>query len=244
MKRFYLLLVALMGTYAVQAQGTIGYFKSGLTIATQKWNGIDNTLPLLANNTAIGLEFLGNQNSEKRFTSSFGIQLGYHQKGNAVRVRYMNPSNPNDFLRSKTQNQFHNASLFLFGKGTAQMGTNTSWYYLMGLRLDYTFKYAMYMNNIDNYVNKFNYGVSLGAGFNYNIPNTRLGIFVEAMISPDLSRQVYVPAGIPVQYQINGVTTPYPSQEMKVHNLVFELTVGFRLLPRVYEEVLDEEDIY
>lgn len=241
MKRIYLLLIALMGAYYAQAQGTIFYAKGGLTIATQKWNGVDGNQPLLASNIALGLEF-PNANTDKKLRSSFGIQLGYHPKGNATRVRYQSVSNPNDFERGKLKNQFHNIGLLLFGKGTGEVGTNMEAYYLLGLRLDYTYKFDMYMNNIDNYVKKFNYGVTLGGGFNYNIPNTRLGIFIEATVSPDISKQVYIPAGIPVQYTMNGVTNSYPSQEMKVHNLVFELTLGFKLLPKVYEEVSEDFD--
>lgn len=241
MKRIYLLLIALMSAYYVQAQGTIFYAKGGLTIATQKWNGVDGSQPLFAPTVALGLEF-PSVDTGKKLRSSFGIQLGYHQKGNSVRVRYQSISNPNEFMRGRLKNQFHNAGLLLFAKGTGKISESTSAYYLLGLRLDYTYKFDMYMNNISNYVKKFNYGVSIGGGFNYDIPNTRLGLFVEATIAPDISRQVYVPAGIPVQYQINGVTSSYPSQEMKVNNLVFELTIGFRILPKVYEDISEDVD--
>lgn len=240
------LALGLLLASSVFAQGTAIVIKGGPTVATQRWNGADASLALLSYHGTIGVEFLGGWRAGRRDTSSrnvqtsFGLQGGYHIKGNAVRVRYQDPANPNNFVRDQLKNEFHTASLLLYAKGSRLTAPQSEIYYLMALRLDYTVKYNMLTQGLDNYVNKLNYGVTLGGGYTYYVPNSRLGIFIEASISPDISRQVYVPAGIPIVYQIDGQTYSYPSQEMKIHNLIFEVSLGFKLMPPVYEEVETE----
>jgi Fe-S cluster assembly iron-binding protein IscA len=247
----YILIFAAFGlTLQLQAQGTAFIFKGGLTVGTQRWNGADASRALFSYHGAAAAEFLGgwktakNSNTDvKNSQTSFGIQAGFHRKGNAIRVRFQDPQDPNRFVRYTLKNQFDNVSVVLYAKGARLIAAQSEVYYLLGLRLDYTVQYSMLMQGYDNYVNKFNYGVTLGGGYTYYIPKTRLGLFVEASISPDISRQIYVPAGIPVQYQIDGITYSYPSQELKVNNLIFEISVGLKLLPPVYEATPDDIDI-
>jgi hypothetical protein len=243
MKTICLFLFAAISALQIHAQGTAFLMKGGMTIGTQRWNGTDGSLALLAYHGTAAAEFLGGWKGEgaKLRQSSFGLQGGYHLKGSAVRVRFIDPANPDNVVRDQLRNEFHNASALLYAKGAYKTNAQSEVYYLMGLRVDYTFKYAMLMQGIDRYVNKFNYGVTLGGGFTYYIPNSRLGVFIEASISPDISRQIFVPAGIPVVYQIDGNTYSYPSQELKIHNLIFEVSLGFKLLPPVY--VADPEDV-
>lgn len=248
LNKYFLFALTFLLISQLQAQGTAFVFKGGLTVGTQRWNGVDASRALFSYHGAAAAEFLGgwkaSKNSEvANSQTSFGIQAGYHRKGNAIRVRFQDPAAPDNVVRYTLKNEFNSASVLLYAKGARLTNAQSEVYYLLGLRLDYTINYSMLTQGYDNYVNKFNYGVTLGGGYTYYIPNTRLGLFVEASISPDISRQIYVPAGIPVQYQIDGITYSYPSEELKVHNLILELSLGLKLLPPVYEATPDDIDI-
>ncbi len=229
---------------STMAQGGMAWgAKGGFTIATQRWNGADAQQALPSYHGAAFVEWLGawkGRDSIRQKRSSFGLELGYHRKGNGVRVQYINANGNN--VRTLLTNEFHNVSLVLFGKGNYRTGRNTEVYYTLGIRADYTAKFSILATSYAPYVNSFNYGATLGGGYVYQFNNSPIALFIEASISPDISRQIYVPAGIPTVYQVNGSTYQYPSTEQKVNNLIGEISVGIKFLPRPTENLpIDEE---
>jgi hypothetical protein len=213
------------------AFGNGGYafgLKGGSTIATQTWNGFQLNA-LFSYHTDLFVEVLGpwkDKNGSGKFQrSSFTAQLGYHLKGSTFRNVFVYA--PNGQYVKVPSNDFHNLSLTLLGKGAFKTNEISNAYYAFGLRLDYTVSFQLLQQSTFG-VNRFNYGVWLGGGYEWQIKNGPWALFIEANISPDLSRQVFIPAGLPSQYRdANG--NNLPTTEQKVVNLVFELSAGIKL---------------
>jgi hypothetical protein len=115
-------------------------------------------------------------------------------------------------------------------------------YYLVGLRGDYTlstnldeYKEANEFNGglfyPDNaFVRKWNYGVALGGGFEFNFGEL-VGALLEFTVNPDFSFQYKQPA-------IPNVRDPYTGQnrtipERTIRNIAIEVSAGIRLLRKV-----------
>jgi hypothetical protein len=211
--------------------GSGGYafgIKGGPTVATQTWNGFQLNA-LFSYHTDLFAEVLGSwkdKNGTGKFQrSSFVAQLGYHRKGSAFRNVFV--YGPNGGFVIVPSNEFHNLSLTLMGKGAFKTNETSNVYYALGLRLDYTITYQLLQQTTFG-VNRFNYGVWLGGGYEWQLGKGPWAVFVEANISPDLSRQVFIPGGLPSQYRdANG--NYLPTTEQKVVNLVFELSAGVKL---------------
>jgi hypothetical protein len=205
--------------------GTLYGLKGGLTVGTQRWNNFDRQA-LFSYHGAFSLESAGEWRENKSRTL-FGMQLGYHRRGSAVRVQYADPSNPQNVIRDVLPYPFHNLSLVVSGKGQHLLSPTMLGQYNLGLRLDYTVAYSNPFMDFDRFVNKFNYGLWLGGGLQWALGKAPLNLLLEVNISPDISRQIYVPPGIPIQYvDWSGNVQRFPSQEQKVMNMCFEVSVG------------------
>ncbi|MEZ4987873.1 MAG: hypothetical protein R2795_23065 [Saprospiraceae bacterium] len=133
---FALLAVALP---ALQAQGTFYGIKGGMT---QQWNTFDRA-PLIGYHGILSVE--GVASSQSR--STVFMQVGYHQKGSAIRrTLWGNPFNANVSSVPPQKFEFYNLSLSLgMKKYMAQLGAADS-YFLFGVRGDYTID-----TNLDEY---------------------------------------------------------------------------------------------
>ena len=241
MKVKYLLPTALFALTISQlcAQGTAYSFKGGLTLGVQKWNGFDQD-PLFKYHGAISAESLDE-------TSLFSVfaQAGYHVKGSALRSGSFLDQNGNFYRLPAQEFLFKNISLILGGKRKYDLTDAMRGYYLFGLRGDYTlgtnldeYEAANEYNGglyypIDGFVKKWNYGVTLGGGFEFSLGDL-VGALLEFTVNPDFSYQYKQPA-------IPNVRDPYSGQnrtipERTIRNVTFEITAGFRLL-RVVEYV-------
>lgn len=235
MKGFLTIVFAVLISFTSQSQDFAFGLKGGLLIGAQKWNSYERD-PLIAYH---GIAFI--ESAEE--TNSFSVlaQLGYHQKGSAIRGRnFFNPIN-GEFTRPPAQEFiFHNLSLTVGGKQKLDFAGNAKVYYLFGIRGDYTLT-----TNLDEYeeinqysgffpfpqfVQNWNYGVTVGGGLEFPFTDL-IGAMVEFTINPDFSAQYKQP-------QINNITDPFSGQnrsigERTIRNLTFEITVGFRFLRRV-----------
>ena len=164
-------------------------------------------------------------------------QVGFHVKGSAVRYR-------NIFLNGNLSNQrtdryeYYNTSLTLGGKQKFDLNESFKYYYLFGIRGDYTLG-----TNLDDYadrnsgfypdngfVRKWNYGVTIGGGFEFPFSDFISGL-LEFSFNPDFS----------LQYRQPALTVPDPFNpgnsrrigEAEVVNRTFEVTLGIRFLRRV-----------
>lgn len=200
--------------------------KGGATVATQTWNGFQrNALFSYHADAFVEMPGTWKQKNGNLQRSSFLTQLGYHRKGSAFRnVFYYSNNNSRVIV---PPNEFHNLSLTIIGKGNYLIQEKSLAYYGFGLRLDYTIDYQLLQNSTFG-VNRFNYGVWIGGGYEWVLGKGPWALFLEANISPDISRQVFIPGGLPSQYT-DASGNPLRTTEQKVYNLIFELSLGFKI---------------
>lgn len=242
MKRIILslLILAALGAQG-QAQGFAFGVKGGLTIGVQQWEGLEQD-PLLKYHGITFIESITEGNA-------FGVfaQLGYHQKGSAIRNQFFrNIFNNLPSRQPAREFIFENISLtagakqkFPFGEGESKV------YYALGIRLDYTMDtnldqytdfnesnpgYAIFPIDDTQFIREINYGITLGGGI--EIPFSELvGTLIEFSVNPDFSYQYEQPEIPNVRDPVTGNSRVIPQR--RIRNLTFELTVGFRFLRKV-----------
>lgn len=200
--------------------------KGAISFNVQNWDGFERD-PYFSINGDIYIE------SEDEFSrSSLYAQIGLHTRGSSTRVNFLGGN-------AATQSfQFDN---LVFEAGAKQKLTdqiNKGPYYLLAARAEYTlstnlseyvqFQSAFYP--IDDFVRKFNYGVTVGGGWEFEFSEL-IGGLIELTVNPDLSNQ-YEQQAIPnVINPFNGQQITLP--ERKVRNLTFEIKFGLRFMRKV-----------
>jgi hypothetical protein len=141
--------------------------------------------------------------------------------------------------------EFRNISLTLGAKQEIGANIGSKLYYLLGVRGDYTLNTNLEeasTNNgglflgilpFDGFVTKFNYGVTLGGGIQFDFSDY-VATFLELTVNPDFSKQYRQPA-------IPNVRNPNPNSsnslitipERQISNTTIELTLGFRFLHKI-----------
>lgn len=210
---------------SVNAQYSIWSFRAGPSLAFQRWNGLGSTQPLIGYHGIIGME-----SYEPGKASSFYGELGYHQRGSSKYVPAYQSNAGINYNSYTIRNVFHNVGLALGGRKS--FGPNNKFFYNLALRGEYTIKAQLsdvYVG-FSEFVRKFNYGVDIGAGYNFPI-GYHMG-FVQIQLQPDLSKQIWSTRYSGYDYQGNPVTYP----EQKVINYTFELSLGFRLFGNLIPE--------
>ncbi len=204
-------------------QGYVFGPKIGPTIGLQQWNSLERD-PLLSWHGALFIE-----SYDEDSPSSLYAQLGYHNRGSAIRAF--------DFFTGSNFSSsfvFKNISL---GVGAKRLIGDGNWkpYYHFGLRLEYTvdtnldeyeeFNQFLFYP-IDIFVNKWNYGLSFGGGFQTQIAEL-IGAAFEFTISPDVSLQYEQMAlSTPIQFP-NGQVSSLGARNIR--NLTFEASLVLRL---------------
>jgi len=234
-----ILITLLLGCIAAisQAQTPTTFFwgaKGGFTLANQKWNASQSRV-LPTYHAATFVEFMGPWNNGKNETGiqkrfGFMTSLGYHRRGRAITFR----SGGNSFSASDV---FHNVSLLFAGKGYFQLNKQWAAYYGLGLRIDYTAAWRLELASVwhDPYVNRINYGVWLGGGIEFQLAKT--SAFLELSISPDASRQVFMPPGIFLNFT-DAFGNQLQTREERVYNFALEISLGFKIGRNEPEPVL------
>lgn len=232
--------ISLVCIFSLTAQGGSAFgVKGGLSVGFQNWNDFQQD-PLFAYHGAIYTETYG---EEEPF--AIYAQIGYHVRGSAIRNRnFVSLTTGQPFRLNTRAFQFNNISLQLGGKRKYPFGTGFNQvYYLLGLRGEYTIS-----TNLEEYqdfnernpaysiypfpegVQRFNYGVSVGGGYEFMFQEL-VGGFVELSVHPDFSRQYEQPP-------VSNVLDPYTGQsrtipERIIRNVSFEVSVGIRLIRKV-----------
>lgn len=235
MKFLYIIASLLIGTSPVFAQtdeepqeeeptSTLSVywgFKGGLTMATQKWNNFQRR-SLFAYHAGAVLELLGRWSTangpRRRF--GVGIGLGYHQRGSAYRVNNAIANQP------RPRDVFHNIGLLISGLGQFQVGQRWLMYYGLGLRAEFTPVWSIVNPSYDPYVRRLNYGVWFAVGAQFMLGKTSL--FLELSLAPDVSRQVFVPQGVPLNIIDPFTGLNVVSTGEKVNNLSLEVSLGVK----------------
>ena len=247
MKKYLLLFISLFFFMTNgQAQGFAWGVKSGLSLGFQKWNNSERD-PLFTYHAAAFIETLSEEN---RFT--LFAQGGYHKRGSAIRIRSFVTVDPftgmeREFRGRTTKYEFNNLSIAIGAKQKYDFGVSNKFYYLIGLRADYTIN-----TNLDEFeeialltngfyplqigVNEFNYGAVFGGGAEFALSDL-ISVVVELTINPDISRQYFQP---PVPNAYDPFTMQNRSlPEQSIRNNTVELSVGFRFV-RSVEYVEDD----
>jgi len=202
-------------------QGTFYGVKVGVSGNNQNWSqGVQSNLlftPLID---------LYAETYNRGYASRLYSQLGFHQRGSSLGL-----SSFNNFASYK----FSNVALELGGKRLAFDKEQWDGWYLLGLRAEYTL-----FNNLDQsttgafnvvleeFVNNFNYGVSIGFSTEYDMGNYQF-FFAEIVFSPDLSAQYDQTQEIRFVDPINP-TQNRIIQPQQVRNFALELKVGYKWL--------------
>lgn len=239
-------LVALLTT-DLQAQSYAFGLKGGLTVGIQQWNNSFSSREALYRYH--GLAFI--ESAEEEAPWGLFAQGGYNIKGSALRFRRQTFTDTDGRIREfgglTIPFEFRNLTLTLGAKQKFDLGlSGNKWYYSLGVRADYTIStklrpdgveeddpYAIYYP-IEGFVNKFNYGVSVGGGI--ELPFSEfVGMVVELTVNPDFSKQYNQPridnVINPSPYIIPGQNTFIP--ERSISNTTVELTLGFRFLHKI-----------
>lgn len=241
MKRIFALTVFMAFAGLMMAQG--GYYfgvKGGLSVGFQNWNGFEQD-PLLKYHGDFYIESRSENNNFAVFA-----QLGYHVKGSAIRNRlYINTFTGNYTRPPAREFLFNNAVLGGGMKQKFDFGVSSKFFYMLGVRLDYTIStnlgeytdfntanpsYAIYPFDDPLFIRDINYGVIAGGGLEFEISDY-FGLMLEITYNPDFSNQYMQPA-------IPNVRNPYTGEqrtipERKIRNQTFEITVGLRFLREV-----------
>ena len=134
-------------------------------------------------------------------------------------------------------------ALTVGAKRRISMGTFKP-FYSVGIRGEYTLRTnldefrlqnstAISTYPINEFVRKFNYGIYVGGGVEYEIREL-IGAVVEISVNPDLSRQYFQPP-------LTGVINPNPFNgqsvvdlaQREIRNVTLEVTLGLRFLRKV-----------
>jgi hypothetical protein len=212
--------------------------KGGLSVGLQNWGGFEQD-PLLKYHGIFFVESAPEGNAFALFA-----QAGYHVRGSAIRNQFANNIINNQVTRVPPREfQFRNISLTLGAKQKYNLGaSNFKTYYLFGIRGDYTVntnleqyeffaqQFGTLIYPIDAFVQKFNYGATLGGGVEFPFAELVSGL-LELTINPDFSNQYRQP-------QIAGVYDPFSGNnrtisERLIKNVTIELTLGLRFLHKI-----------
>lgn len=199
----------------------------------QQWSGFEQD-PLLKYH---GIAFIESYNPDEPF--AVFAQAGFHQKGSAIRNRNAFDNFGNIFRAPSREFIFNNLSLTLGAKQKFPLSGLTQWYWLFGVRGDYTIDtnldqytdinlsvgYPLYPLDAKELIREFNYGIAFGAGLDFPLAEL-VGVLVEFTVNPDLSYQYIQPSFLGK----NSQGSPIEIGERRIRNLTFEVTLGFRFL--------------
>lgn len=237
-----LCVVASIAFYTAHGQSYAFGLKGGLTIGTQKWDNSFQRDPLFRQHVIAFIE-----SAEENEPFALFAQGGYHVKGSSIRTYRSVYTLPDGKLVEvpalSTPFVFNNASVTVGAKQKFDFTGAKKLYYMLGIRGDYTVStnlrpddLSYYLSPIypfEEYVNKFNYGATVGGGV--ELPFTDLvGMVLEFTINPDFTKQYNQPL-IPNVINPNpfGGTNVIDIPERQITNVTFELTLGFRFVNKI-----------
>lgn len=213
--------------------------KGGMTMGFQKWNSNENSdvlfLPL-GNGSIFTEMYAGGR-------GSLCFEFGYHERGSGIiqqAQQYNDPVSGQviNFPAQTLQRKFSNIVFQPAFKQIYDMGSGWGGYYMLGARVEYTIKDSIpFLYNsvvpVNLGLNRFNYGITVGGGFEHRLGTSPMMMQVELQAQPDFSAQIQSPA-LPYYNIYTRTNDIYPAQ--KVNNITFELTLGFKFVEYPEEE--------
>ena len=207
--------------------------KGGMGLNMQKWNSYERDILFTPS-----IDVFSESNDDE--INKLYALLGYHTRGSAVRGFGFNTFNPY---------RFNNLVFEVGGKRMVTVDKKYNGYYMLGLRAEYTISTnlegrtnnSIYNLVSDVYVNKFNYGVSVGGGFEMKLNEHKI-VFFELSVHPDLSKQYEQLETLTIENPNPVAGGPFPSPQFitivpqEVRNVALELKIGIKFLRGYYEE--------
>jgi len=214
-------------TPEMKAQSFVFGPKLGPSLEFQIWNGIQRQT-LIAYHGSFFIE-----SYDEDEPSSLYAEVGFHKRGSSERQRFINNAG-NDFIGGRQRFEFNNVNLITGAKRILNMDKKAKPYYLLAIRLEYTLstnleqyeRFAGYFP-VDPFVNKINYGFTVGGGFQYDFSEL-IGGAIEIRLNPDISKQYDQP---PLENVINpwDFGNRRTLAQQSIRNLSFEVSAVLRL---------------
>ena len=247
---FWFVLGFIFCSFGAYSQGGSAFgIKAGPLAGFQSWNNSESELLFRYH----GVAYIESYSPDGG--ASLFAQAGYHVRGGALRLRggAFQAINSSRIINIPTQSypyEFRNVSLSLGAKQRFSSNDQGTFYYLLGVRGEYTIN-----TNLEDYhpendplvefnlihpfpgsnVRRWNYGITAGGGYEFMFSEL-VGGLVELSISPDLSQQ-YFQNAFTYTSNING-QSQRTIGERRIRNISIELSVGFRFL-RIVEYIDD-----
>lgn len=229
------LLMILICLQDIQSQSFVFGPKIGPSIGFQRWSNYPDRGALVAFHGAFFIESYAEDEA-----SSLYAEVGYHKRGSSEFTNF-NVTSPSAAFRARQKFEFNNVNLLAGAKKILNMEKTWKPYYILALRAEYTLstnleQYTDYVPwfPAEELVNSFNYGVTVGGGFQYEFAEL-FGAAIEFTISPDISKQYFQP---PLSNVINpwdfGNRRSLPEQQIR--NLSFEISAVLRM-KRIVERI-------
>ena len=239
---FWIALVFTFCSFGVYSQnGSAFGIKAGPLVGFQSWNNSESEL-LFRYHAVAYIESYSASGAASLFA-----QAGYHVRGGALRVRggsfqAINSARIIDIPTRTSPYEFRNLALSIGAKQRFLNNDQSSFYYLLGVRGEYTlntnladyhpendplFEFNLIHPLPGSNVRKWNYGIIAGGGYEFMFSEL-VGGLVELSISPDLSQQ-YFQNAFTYTSNING-QSQRTIGERRIRNISIELSVGFRFL--------------
>ncbi|MEM7104265.1 MAG: hypothetical protein AAF502_14095 [Bacteroidota bacterium] len=232
MKKWIILTAFLAFVFQVNAQtGTAYGIKGGLALANQSWNQSEREFGFAYH----GDLFLESVNDS--LSIAFYVAAGYHLRGSAIVVNsFFDPRTGITFPRRRINHRFNNVAIQAGAKNFHRLkDKNIRGFYGLGLRVEYTIDYNLAYSNsegYDLYLNRFNYGLSVLGGVEFEFKNFPGAVFLELSFHPDVSKQIFIPPGV-ATYTDPVTNMVFTFSEQKVFNRTLELTLGYKFIRRV-----------
>ncbi len=233
MRYLILALALLCGSVSVFSQHTGYSLKFGPTMGVQQWNNFDQG-PLFGYHADLQVENISETDARTLYAA-----VGFHQRGSANRITFTSLSG-NQRRQSTTKFIFNNVALIAGGKQIYAL-QNLQGHVSLALRGEVNVNSVNKLNDIelenntllqlsfpqDQFVNRFVYGIDIGAGIDFPLSPTLDGL-LELRVSPDLSRQYFQPAFIGFDPLTGNNDRIYA--ERRINNISFELSFGIRFI--------------
>jgi len=233
MRYLVLAITLILGSLSASSQHTGYSFKFGPTVGVQQFNNFDQG-PLYGFHADLQVENISETDPRTLYAS-----VGYHRRGSANRISFV-PLSGGARRQSTTKFIFNNIALIAGGKQLYAL-QNLQAHVSLALRGEVNVNLTNKIDDVelennsllllsfpqDEFVNRFIYGIDVGAGIDFPLSPTLDGL-LEVRVSPDFSRQYFQPAFIGFDPFTGNNDRVFA--ERRINNISFELSFGIRFI--------------
>lgn len=203
--------------------------KIGPSLAFQRWRNLPDRGALFNYHGSFFIE-----SYQENEPSSLYAEVGFHRRGSTELRTFVNATGT-AASRSRQSYIFNNVNLIAGAKRILNMEKSAQPYYILGVRAEYTvstnleefIQFAPW-TPAPQFVNSFNYGFTVGGGFQYDFSEL-VGGAIEVSIHPDISKQFDQPPfdNITNPFSLGSNRLSLPQQQIR--NISLEISLVLRL---------------